>query len=250
MNEAQIHDLTGAYAVDALDARERQAFEAHLGSCDACSREVAELQATAAILGASHVAAPAPAVKASVMAQLGTTPQFPVPRQQGAAASNVTKLPQRQRSSWLAVAASVLLVALVAIGAWAGSVYRANAHLTAEAAKVRAVLTAPDAAVTSGEVAGGGRAVVVMSRSAAESVFVGSHLAQPESGKTYQLWYISAAGSARSAGTFTPASDGSVVQRLVGATPSSTVVVGLTLEPAGGSAQPTTKPVSLLHLSA
>jgi anti-sigma-K factor RskA len=150
----------------------------------------------------------------------------------------------------LAVAASVLLVALVVLGAWAGSLYRTNTKLSAESARVKAVLTAPDAAVASGQVAGGGRAVVVVSKSAAESVFVGSNLAQPTSGKTYQLWYISAAGGATSAGTFNPASDGSVIQRLAGTTPSATVAVGLTLEPNGGSAQPTSKPVSLIHVAA
>jgi anti-sigma-K factor RskA len=252
MTDAEIHELTGAYSVDALDPQERRRFEAHLSECESCSREVAQLQATAAALGATNVDVPGPGVKRSVMAQIRSTPQdtAATARQRGATTATVSTLPTRHRTPWLAVAASVLLVALVVLGAWAGSLYRTNAKLSAESAKVKAVITAPDAAVASGQVAGGGRAVVVVSKSAAESVFVGSNLAQPTSGKTYQLWYISAAGSATSAGTFNPGSDGSVIQRLAGTTPSATVAVGLTLEPSGGSTQPTTKPVSVIHVSA
>ena len=39
----EMHLLTGAYAADALEAGERDAFEVHLGTCDACRQEVAEL---------------------------------------------------------------------------------------------------------------------------------------------------------------------------------------------------------------
>jgi anti-sigma-K factor RskA len=252
MSDATIHELSGAYSVDALEPDERSLFEDHLRTCGSCSREVAELQATAALLGGANVEAPAPSVKASLMAQIHATPQNSAPRPAASQSdpSTVTALPIKRRTPWLAVAASVLLVALVALGAFAGSLYRSNSKLAAEAAKVKAVLTAPDAAVASGQVAGGGRAVVVLSKSAGESVFVGKDLAQPASGKTYQLWYISAAGSATSAGTFRPGTDGSVIQHLDGTTPSSTVAVGLTLEPSGGSARPTSKPVSLISVSA
>jgi len=251
MSDEQIHDLTGAYAVDALDADERRDFEAHLSTCEACAHEVAELQATAALLGTTNVDTPAPSVKSSVMAQIRSTPQDVVaPGEQADHEATVTPLRPRRRTPWLAVAASVLFVALIALGAWATSLYRTNTQLAAETAKVRAVLTAPDATVASGQVAGGGRAVVVASKQAAESVFVGKDLPLPADGKTYQLWYISADGQAISAGTFNPKPDGSAIQRLAGSTPAATVVVGLTVEPRGGSAQPTTKPVSLIHLAA
>ncbi|MBD8607892.1 MULTISPECIES: zf-HC2 domain-containing protein [unclassified Aeromicrobium] len=40
------HALLGAYAVDAVDDRERWTFERHLGTCDACWDEVASLVVT------------------------------------------------------------------------------------------------------------------------------------------------------------------------------------------------------------
>ncbi len=42
-----IHSLSGAYAVDAVDDVERAQFEGHLASCAKCRQEEAGLQATA-----------------------------------------------------------------------------------------------------------------------------------------------------------------------------------------------------------
>ena len=51
MSTAELHTLTGAYALHALPEDERVAFERHLGACEACAQEVRELSATAARLG-------------------------------------------------------------------------------------------------------------------------------------------------------------------------------------------------------
>ena len=50
---SDLHKLTGAYAVDALDDLERARFEQHLAECDDCRAEVAELRETAALLADS-----------------------------------------------------------------------------------------------------------------------------------------------------------------------------------------------------
>ena len=42
-----IHGLTGAYAVDAVDDVERARFEAHLADCPQCQAEVTTLRAAA-----------------------------------------------------------------------------------------------------------------------------------------------------------------------------------------------------------
>ena len=44
---ADIHGLSGAYAVDALDSDERAAFEEHLAQCPECQAEVASLREAA-----------------------------------------------------------------------------------------------------------------------------------------------------------------------------------------------------------
>jgi anti-sigma-K factor RskA len=54
-----VHDLTAAYALDALDADETEAYERHLGQCEQCRLELAELNETSAAL-AFGADAPAP----------------------------------------------------------------------------------------------------------------------------------------------------------------------------------------------
>jgi len=41
-----IHALLGAYALDAVDAHDRAAFERHLATCDACWHELPSLVMT------------------------------------------------------------------------------------------------------------------------------------------------------------------------------------------------------------
>jgi pilus assembly protein CpaE len=50
MDTETLHDLTAAYALDALDADEARAYEEHLGSCPRCRDELAALTQTSAAL--------------------------------------------------------------------------------------------------------------------------------------------------------------------------------------------------------
>jgi anti-sigma-K factor RskA len=54
-----VHDLTAAYALDALDGDETEAYERHLGQCEECRVQLAELTETSAALAFGAVA-PAP----------------------------------------------------------------------------------------------------------------------------------------------------------------------------------------------
>lgn len=58
MNAVDPHDASAAYALHALPEDERLAFERHLEDCEACREEVAELQATAALLGRAAAVTP------------------------------------------------------------------------------------------------------------------------------------------------------------------------------------------------
>ena len=60
MSDIEIHHLGAAYALDALDERERAAYEAHFATCDICRTDVREYRAAAAEL-ASLTATPPPA---------------------------------------------------------------------------------------------------------------------------------------------------------------------------------------------
>jgi anti-sigma-K factor RskA len=70
----------------------------------------------------------------------------------------------------------------------------------------------------------------------------------PPEGSVYQAWFVGSDGSARSAGVLTTEvlQDGEV---LLEGTPQGAAAVGLSVEPAGGSDQPTTEPFVVVPLS-
>ena len=74
---ADLHTLTGAYAAHALSDTERLAFERHLDACPACAREVRELEATSACLGAAVAAPPPPELWERIRAEALVTRQLP-----------------------------------------------------------------------------------------------------------------------------------------------------------------------------
>jgi anti-sigma-K factor RskA len=53
MTNDHLHELTAAYALDALDADDRRAFEEHLGECENCRSELAALGETVGALAYS-----------------------------------------------------------------------------------------------------------------------------------------------------------------------------------------------------
>src|SRR2546423_9089191 len=124
------HDLTAAYALDALDADDREAYETHLGQCERCRAELATLGEAATAL-AWAVASPAP-------------PQRLRDRILGAAAAerqNVVSLPARRQ--WLfrgtAAAAAVAACGAIGLGIWAGSLsHSLSTERSAHAAAARA----------------------------------------------------------------------------------------------------------------
>jgi hypothetical protein len=65
--DGDVHDLTGAYALDALPEEEREVFERHLSDCAACRHEVASFRETTAELAGLTAEEPPPSVKAAVM---------------------------------------------------------------------------------------------------------------------------------------------------------------------------------------
>jgi anti-sigma-K factor RskA len=91
---------------------------------------------------------------------------------------------------------------------------------------------------------GGGSALVVDSRGRDEAAVSFTGLAGAPAGKTYQLWLIAPSGSARSVGLMKAAPPAPILIRGLAGQDE----VGMTLEPAGGSARPTTAPVMVAAL--
>ncbi len=237
-----LHLLAGAYAVDALDPDERAEFETHLADCPECAEEVRALLATAARLASAEAVVPPPALRTSVLAAVsGAEQERPV--------AEVVPLDRdRRRARVLAVAAAVLAVLAVGLGVLLVQARSDRSALAARQQQLTELIAAADARTHSGEVAGGGRAAVVVSDSRQQAAFVGAGLAAPSSGHVYELWFIGSDGKAVPAGTFDPGRGGNAAVLMQG-DPAGAAVVGVTVEPDGGSAQPTTKPVVVVPIS-
>jgi anti-sigma-K factor RskA len=81
-------------------------------------------------------------------------------------------------------------------------------------------------------------------------VFVGSRLPELASGKTFQLWLVPAKGNAQSAGLFKTNPQGLSVNVLAQAiNPLDYAAVAVSIEPNGGSPQPTSKPILVVPLA-
>ena len=252
---ADIHTLTGAYAANALPVDERVDFERHLRMCEACGSEVRELQATTALLAVAVAAPPPPALRARVMAEIGRVRQLGPELLPGTRDSNPDQGPAPIRLvRWTRRAVAVGIAALVLAAAGLGVVtfqqreeLRQQDATVASALALSDLLTAPDVkvnSVTSGDTVG----TVVASSERDEAVFLSSGLPAVPADRTYQLWVIGADGP-ESAGLLTLGDQGSTSPALAADT-SGAQSLAVTVEPAGGSEQPTTDPLLLVELPA
>ncbi|MFJ9456322.1 anti-sigma factor domain-containing protein [Kitasatospora sp. NPDC101447] len=248
MSTADLHTLTGAYAAHALDPDEREDFERHLEHCQACSLEVAEFTATLARLGAAE-AVPVPGeLKHRVMAALETVRQQPPHGAQPTVAGHRARL----RRAWPRFALAACLAVAVGAGGLAVQQHRqadeSRARATAlqqQQDHITGLLTAPDARTTSSRIPGGdGVATVVWSSSRSEAGFLASGMPPLPEGTTYELWFDDS-GTMRPAGLM-PATSGAL---LLSGPVNGARGVGVTVEPAGGSAHPTRTPLVVLPFS-
>lgn len=247
MNE-DIHALSGAYAVDALDDVERARFERHLAGCSACRAEVESLIAAASELSVLTEVAPPASLRAKVLSEIATVrPLPPTETTEQVSDSAGDELADRRRSrsarrlsrSWRVVVAAAT-VAVLAIGGF--TVWR-QIDKDPQRAIADQVLAAPDATRYAKQLPDGATATVVRSPSLEKAVLITSGMSQPPAGKVFQLWLEDATGHMTSAGLM-PGGGDQVLVLAGDATHSK--AAGVTVEPPGGSDQPTSAPVALI----
>jgi anti-sigma-K factor RskA len=120
---------------------------------------------------------------------------------------------------------------------------------TAKLQQALAILNDPAAKeVTFGETAKPSRGRVFVSGSKGV-VFIGASLPVIEVGKTFELWVIPAKGNPVPAGTFRGEADATAVYVRPGPVQADAAAVAVTVEPEGGSPQPTTTPFLVVKLS-
>ncbi|MDX1621333.1 MAG: anti-sigma factor [Nitriliruptorales bacterium] len=246
-----LHTLTGAYALDALPDDEREEFERHLEQCEACQQEVAEFHATAARLASAGYETPPAEMRERVMERVDTIRQDPPTRRptETTTDSSSTVVPLRRRSlrsGLLAAAAAIFAIAAIALGAATYNLNQRVQELETASNEVAQVIAAPDARTVSLETEVGGTAQFVYSPTQGEAVFLARGLPTLSEDEVYELWLIGAEGPVP-AGLFLPGEDGTATRVLAGGV-GSAQAAAVTVEPAGGSEQPTSDPIVVFEL--
>ena len=227
-----LHSLMAPYALDALDDDERSRFEAHLDQCVDCQVEMAGFMATAVRLGDAVGHTPPPALRDRLLSEIATTPQ-----QRPIVSSLAERRSLRRALPRLAVAAA-FLVGAVGVGGFVVERDRAQDE-HAQNVAISNVIGAEDVATKAKTFDTGGSVKLYSSAAADSAVIIAKGLPSPGDGKVYQVWMIDRAGPT-SQGTF----DRGGQMIMTGVSGADRVAV--TVEPAGGSKQPTSAPIATI----
>jgi anti-sigma-K factor RskA len=292
--------LTGSHALDALSDDERALFETALSTSPELQAETDSLRETALQLAYAVTPIEPPAsLKASLMAQIASTPQaapvasapvesapqastpqvsaplasapvvesaVPVAATVGDAGQEARFTPATRRTRadgpaaaaarrrWFMRPAALLSAAAVAVvflgvglgvGTSFGPSNGPGPGTTQASSGLDRIYAASDFKRTTAKVTGGGTATVVWSNSLGKSAVILDGVAAAPEDKTYELWYIGSEGSGgkiSAAGLMDGVADGVHSAVLTGTKPHG-ATIGMTVEPAGGSEQPTTTPI-------
>jgi anti-sigma factor RsiW len=241
-----LHALAGVYALDGLEpGAERDRFSHHLNRCQSCAGEVRGFREVATALAFAAAAEPPLGLRERVMAAVARTRQLPPEIRTHAR-------PRRPRTwapwlPWLsgAVAAAAIVIAVIFGVAQVHTQTQLN-QARAQNQEIAGVLAAPDAKLLTSRTTAGGAAVVVLAPSRRQLVVTTAGLPALPSGQVYQLWLIGPVKIV-SAGLL-PAAEGGRTPPVLASGIVAGDKLGLTVEPAPGTAQPTTTPILALPL--
>ncbi len=295
--------MTGAWALNALDAEERARIEDYLAQDADAAAEARSFEETAGELARDlEPVAPRPELKNSLMARISQTSQLPphpaentddaaagsrdevaargessprthradYPVADDSAADRPTGDPDTtehdatvvpldryrssvQRTRWLAIAAAALMVTTVTgIGLWGTErAAQEDSQATIEALEsqqavsdqerelIATIMASGDATQLTLPSEDGGSLNLMYSNEEEAMIIQAAGLPELPSDSTYQLWLIDPGADPASAGLLTDPDKSALVEESM--TPETTLA--LSVEPAGGSEQPTTTPI-------
>jgi len=265
-----LHALSGAYALDAIDDIERAAFLRHLTDCETCAAEVGEFREVTARLG-DVAEEPPVALRANVLAAIGQTRQLgpadpPAPglgagpsafrpaarpasgdRPRSRTRSASSRGDQRWRRATLAtIAAAVVAIA----GTWAIMDERLNHaqsqvnSLQADRERIYAVMNAKDVTMLGANLPDGGRLAAAVSPTQREGVAMFAGLPPLPADRTYEMWLVTGDKKTKALLLPTGVLGGTA---LFDYNPDSDAFA-ITEEPAHGSNTPTMDPLATIAL--
>jgi hypothetical protein len=267
MTDDDIHGLSGAYAVDAVDDVERARFKAHMAHCSQCRDEVASLRAAASELTSITIEAPPRSLRASVLRDISSVrplppevtpaqedpaalPAAPAAAPSAPAASSADSAPpasleskRTEHSRRSALRKWIVGAAAAAVLATGGLVWHPWSPDTSpvQLTSTQQVLQAKDAQRFEAKI-GNATTTVVRSISLKKAVIVTANMPVAPAGKVYELWLKQ--GSALVKAGLMPTGPSNTV--LVQGDAATATGLGITVEPAAGSDTPTLPPVALI----
>ncbi|GAA5142296.1 anti-sigma factor [Nocardioides marinquilinus] len=210
-----IHALSGAYAVDAVDDLERARFERHLADCAECRAEVTSLRAAAGLLAESSATTPPASLREAVLAEVATTRPLPPVV---AAAAERGRSTRRRFPALVAAAAALIVVGGVGATVW---------HPWTDDAP------GSDQATEQTYTADVGSATVTVVRSGDQATVSTKGMPAAPAGKKYELWLVHDDRYVH-AGEMT----GDASQVLLEGDAATANAVGITLEDVDGPPEP------------
>ena len=223
MDSGTIHELSAAYALDALDPAEEREFEQHLRTCERCREDVASFEAAAAALAFGvESPEPPPALRGRILERVQSERAVVAPFKRRRVSFGVV--------SGLAAAAAVVAIGL---GIWAVSLSN-DLDATRE---VNRVLADPGARTI--ELQGADGRLVVSPEG--DAALVVRNLDPAPQGQTYQAWVIEGKAAPKPAGLFNGDDRNDLL--LLDQDVPANAVVAVTVEPEGGVDAPTTQPI-------
>lgn len=244
-----MRDLAPGYALGALTPEETRAFEAALSTSPELQREVAEYRELQALLAAQESRAPSAALKARLLERIGGTTR---------AVSAAPASPPGRRSftpvaTGMALAAMLLLsvgltlkvrVLSNAVTARDSLLLASERKLAQRDATLNSILE-PGVQLTTLTATGAQPVVQIFYDKVKRRILVHAFRLPPvPGGRVYQLWLMPKQGNPIPSQTFNTEADGRGLIESV-EVPAGADLSGfaLTVEPAGGSPQPTTTPM-------
>lgn len=269
-----VRDLAPLYVLDALEADEAAAVRAHVATCADPHAELAELGGVVPYLADSLEPLEPPAavgerIAAAVQADLRARarddtaaarlvggygpPTAPAPTATSAPVDLASvRASRRARPAWRWVLEAAAVIALVGVVGWDVVLQgqldgaRRQASLLGSALAAAAQAGSVTATLQGSGPAASASGFVVASKGGTNYMVI-SGLPDPGAGRTYQAWYLEGQ-TAVSAGVFPLGTDGVTVVGMAGIAGAVTAVA-LTVEPSGGSSQPTSQPIVLANLT-
>ncbi|CAM3434065.1 anti-sigma factor [Occultella aeris] len=237
MTDDDVRDLLGAWALDAVDDVERKAVERLIRDDPEAAAEARALRDTVTRLAVSDAAAPPAALRAQVLAAVESTRQL---EPSAGHTHGSESPPARRRSKTLRLLAAAAILIGIAVPSGIAVLQAQRAEQAEQQVELLAeALSEPGATLVRADVSGGGKAAMV---TGGDTVLLALSGLPELSGQDYQLWVIQDDVPV-SAGVLHP-KDGLLTRELTDV--PATAALALTIEPTGGSTQPTTDPLVVL----